>query len=158
MSLSCGKDLPPAPLGDGRGEVPGGDLGANTFAVERASARRGVGQPPHVVLMKQGIGLPYALVRRLRCCRIPGARFDSMFPFRSWEKDEMLLSCSRTYLALPLMQTWVHSHLKVTVLTRRRIHLKSSKLFHLGKFHAVRRRVQAAHRAKVCSRTRVSIT
>ena len=39
---------PPATLGDGRGEVPGGDLGAKENAVERASARRGVGRQPRL--------------------------------------------------------------------------------------------------------------
>ena len=40
----AGPTIPPAPLGDGRGEVPGGDLEAKKNAVELAAARRGVGR------------------------------------------------------------------------------------------------------------------
>ena len=38
--------IPPAPLGDGRGEVPGGDFGAKENGVELAAARRGPGGSP----------------------------------------------------------------------------------------------------------------
>ena len=40
--------IPPATLGDGRGEVPGGDLGAKENAVELAAARRGPGRRPRL--------------------------------------------------------------------------------------------------------------
>ena len=64
ITSGASESLPPPPLGDGRGEVPGGDLGANPIAVERASARRGVGRQPHMVDgLKQGVRLPFALVR-----------------------------------------------------------------------------------------------
>ena len=43
-----GQTIPPAPLGDGRGEVPGGDLGAKGYAVELAAARRGPGRQPRM--------------------------------------------------------------------------------------------------------------
>ncbi len=39
---------PRLPLGDGRGEVPGGDLGAKKNAVELAAARRGPGRQPRL--------------------------------------------------------------------------------------------------------------
>lgn len=48
MLCRQGGNSPRLPLGDGRGEVPGGDLGANPNAVELASARRGLGRQPHV--------------------------------------------------------------------------------------------------------------
>ena len=64
--------LPPPPLGDGRGEVPGGDLGAKSKCGQAGSAWRGLGRQPqdavasnrgHDYGMKQGVLLPYALAR-----------------------------------------------------------------------------------------------
>ena len=42
--------LPPPPLGDGRGEVPGGDLGAKKSG-QAGSAWRGLGRQPQVLLI-----------------------------------------------------------------------------------------------------------
>ena len=47
--------VPPAPLGDGRGEVPGGDLGANGYVIELTTVRRVRGRAlrmQRVLLMK----------------------------------------------------------------------------------------------------------
>ena len=52
---------PPAPRGDGRGEVPGGDLGASPMAVELATARRGAGRQPRLGRGNGGVMLPSAL-------------------------------------------------------------------------------------------------
>jgi hypothetical protein len=56
------RHIPPLPWGTGGEKPPDGGLGANPFAVERASARRGAGRQPRACAGNSGVRLPSALV------------------------------------------------------------------------------------------------
>ena len=123
---------PPAPLGDGRGEAPGWGFGGDAIAVERASARRGVGRLPHGGSSETG---NRASIRTCSGRCVAGGRVHDLIQcFRvAGEKGGMLLSCSRTWWPLERLRVLVRRHPAVTtVLTHHRSHPESSKLFHLG--------------------------
>jgi hypothetical protein len=123
------------------------------FAEEAFLIRRLAGRSSWLSSAGCGVATPQVMVietgnrASIRTCSgrgVVGFRVHDLiqcFHFVHGEKDEMLLSCSRTGLALTLLLTAHRSHLKVVVLTHHRSHLKSSKLFHLekrlsGRFHA----------------------
>jgi len=67
---TSGPRRPPLPWGDGRGEVPGGDLGAKPISGQAGSAWQGLGRQPQGTVasgrgcgygLKQGVLLPFAL-------------------------------------------------------------------------------------------------
>ena len=122
------RNLPRSP-GGREGRSPRRGFRGDPFAVERASARRGVGRQPHVALMKQGIGLPFALVRD-GVLSGSGCMIRFKFPC-GWGKGWDAAILFRTSAFLAGMQTWIRSHPKVAVLARHRSHPKSSKLFHI---------------------------
>ena len=121
-------DLPPLLWGTGGEKPPDGGLGANPKAVERASARRGVGQPPHAGSSETG---NRASIRTCSGRGVVEFRVHDLIQCSLWlGKGGMLLSCSRTQWPLGQLLTAHRSHPKVAVLTLHRSHPESSKLFH----------------------------
>ena len=81
--------FPPPPLGDGRGEVPGGDLGAKSYCGQAGSAWRGLRRQPQGAVagdrghghgLKQGVSRLFGYFRESRLLAV-GGRFKAVIGF-----------------------------------------------------------------------------